>query len=650
MNHYLDIETTTSHKIRMIGLSADRVYDGDTGWSTLIATTFDEIKEYFMEFVNEGDIICTWNGVAFDIRVLEAEGFPIKELMSKYKVVHRDYMLIAKMLEPDEYSHALAAYYKKLTGNELFKPKDPSWYDTVDDETLGAYLLKDLSATSMVVASLETRMHEGMEHAIKVEHEVRALVSEQAERGFSFNKRKAEGLRICLAEEMKRIERTLEPDLSWVDIPKSSLDHPPKKQFLKDGTPSKAIIAYCERYRYAIDKGKHGYTALHGVDTRILKLPLTEPLVTKQKLTLNKLPLLKEWLLDRGWEPTSWNTKKVTVEGRTHYEKTSPRLYNKFTKEPCPNLLRVTTIDAGLVARWLMLRSRKNVILSDKGTGWLASLRDDGTLRSDADTLGANTARFTHKGIANIPRVTSPFGEVMRELFIPRKGLKMTGWDASGLEARMEAHYIYDLDPIGALNIIEGSSEKGTDIHTRNMEALNLVSRDEAKTFKYMILYGAKPSRIASQFNVSIATAKKWYDDFFSANWALKAYIDSLEKEWIVNDKKYILGLDGRPIFTRSQHSLLNAKFQSAGAVVMKHAMLIAEKLIGELKEQYFDLYSANALIRYHDEEQWEVFESIADEVGRLGVKSIVLAGKYLKLNVPLDGEYKVGDNWAETH
>ena len=36
--------------------------------------------------------------------------------------------------------------------------------------------------------------------------------------------------------------------------------------------------------------------------------------------------------------------------------------------------------------------------------------------------------------------------------------------------------------------------------------------------------------------------------------------------------------------------------------------------------------------------------------MGQLGVKAIVEAGKALRLNCPLDGEYKVGDNWKQTH
>ena len=51
-----------------------------------------------------------------------------------------------------------------------------------------------------------------------------------------------------------------------------------------------------------------------------------------------------------------------------------------------------------------------------------------------------------------------------------------------------------------------------------------------------------------------------------------------------------------------------------------------------------------------HDEWQIEACETVADHVGRLAVDSIIKAGEHFNLRCPMDGEYKVGDNWSETH
>jgi len=51
-----------------------------------------------------------------------------------------------------------------------------------------------------------------------------------------------------------------------------------------------------------------------------------------------------------------------------------------------------------------------------------------------------------------------------------------------------------------------------------------------------------------------------------------------------------------------------------------------------------------------HDEFQIDVRKEHADEVGNIVVDSIIKAGEYFNLNCPMDGEYRIGNNWAETH
>ena len=102
--------------------------------------------------------------------------------------------------------------------------------------------------------------------------------------------------------------------------------------------------------------------------------------------------------------------------------------------------------------------------------------------------------------------------------------------------------------------------------------------------------------------------------------------------------------LDGRRLHVRSAHSALNTLLQGAGAVVMKKALIIFNKYI---KTYQLD---AHFVANVHDEWQVEASVDDAELVGQLGVKAIVEAGKALNLNCPLDGEYKVGSNWKETH
>jgi DNA polymerase-1 len=92
----------------------------------------------------------------------------------------------------------------------------------------------------------------------------------------------------------------------------------------------------------------------------------------------------------------------------------------------------------------------------------------------------------------------------------------------------------------------------------------------------------------------------------------------------------------------RSEHAALNTLLQGAGAIVMKKALILLDS-----KLAYLD---AKFVANVHDEWQIECHETVADVVGKLGVESIIEAGKMLNLNCPLDGDYNVGNNWSETH
>ena len=51
-----------------------------------------------------------------------------------------------------------------------------------------------------------------------------------------------------------------------------------------------------------------------------------------------------------------------------------------------------------------------------------------------------------------------------------------------------------------------------------------------------------------------------------------------------------------------------------------------------------------------HDEMQLQVREDLAEQVGQLGVQSVKETQDVFGLRCPLDAEYKIGNNWAETH
>lgn len=157
-------------------------------------------------------------------------------------------------------------------------------------------------------------------------------------------------------------------------------------------------------------------------------------------------------------------------------------------KTLCPNLVKLgkRTEYVEDIVKWLTYRHRRNAILSPNGTGFLANVREDGRIPTPADTLGCNTGRFQHKIVANIPRVTSLYGEPMRAMFCVPQGKWQIGCDADALEARVEGHYAYEFE--GGLEHAEQLIQpKPNDIHSVRAVKLG-ISRDDAKTVGYALL------------------------------------------------------------------------------------------------------------------------------------------------------------------
>ena len=109
-----------------------------------------------------------------------------------------------------------------------------------------------------------------------------------------------------------------------------------------------------------------------------------------------------------------------------------------------------------------------------------------------------------------------------------------------------------------------------------------------------------------------------------------------------------LTGIDGRILPIRSPHAALNMLLQSAGAVVMKVALVKLYNKLQGMGWQHGRDYTFVGNI--HDEFQAEVLPEKAEDYGKLAVQAIIAAGVELKLKCPMDGEYKIGESWSETH
>lgn len=393
---------------------------------------------------------------------------------------------------------------------------------------------------------------------------------------------------------------------------------------------------------------------------------------------------------------------------------TNPTLTVGVEKEIDPALLEMsaTFAYAKEVSEYLTYRHRRNSILGggidpdddedEMHKGWMSvdRINQDHRIPTPADTCGAASSRFKHRICANIPRVTSLYGTELRGLFGVDEGFVQFGYDFDGLEARIEGHYCwkYDDEIHSYCNSLLG--EKPNDVHTLTAKKISVVigeafGRTPAKSVKYACSYGARGPRVAKTVGCSLHMGELIMNAFWDAAKPLALLGEKLKQYWeTTGGKKFILGLDGRKVPTRSASALINFLFQSAGVIAAKRAMVIHDrKLKAEgmkvnfWKDDWKNANFAQQLIAYHDEGQgevrkeavkWKMFQEEADakafrasqtdklwsdvghspkgfyvgycRAGELAVESVSEAGKYYNLNVDLTAGYMLGNSWASCH
>jgi len=274
--------------------------------------------------------------------------------------------------------------------------------------------------------------------------------------------------------------------------------------------------------------------------------------------------------------------------------------------------------------------------LATGAQAWLKN-ESNGRIHGTCNTNSTVTARASHShpNLGQVPSVGVPYGKECRSLFTVPERKKLVGIDISGLEVRLLAHFMSKFD--------EGEYAKvvlNGDIHTETKELAGLDSRDLAKRFYYCFLYGGGVKKIALVTGKTMKEAKKIRERFLNNLPALSKLLTQVQQ---AAERGYLIGLDKRQIKIRSVHAALNSLLQSAGAIVCKQWLIEFNKAV----KKYNDVQQ---VVWVHDEIQVECLEEDAEKIGKLAVESIERTGKHFNLRLPLTGQYKIGNNWSETH
>lgn len=381
-------------------------------------------------------------------------------------------------------------------------------------------------------------------------------------------------------------------------------------------------------------------------------------------------PASRQHIADRLQELRGWKPTEFTPSGEPKVDETV------LEALPYP--------EAKLLSEYLLVEKRLGQVANGK-EAWLKHATDRGIyggeptgvmkVHGSVTTNGAVTGRMTHSrpNVAQTPKAEKhvPYGKECRSCWTVSDAvnLALVGCDAEGLELRCLAHYMakWDGGSYGEA-VINGNKEEGTDVHSLNRAAAGLNSRDNAKTFVYALLYGAGDFKLGTivyedftdlqkqQFLERHKTqrerdkalaqlGKKRRARLMDQLPAFGKLVEAVKK---AAKRGHLKGLDGRLLHIRSDHAALNTLLQSAGAIVMKKALVMFEQEWAVPKRSLgvTVAYVANV----HDEVQMEVSKSHAEEAGKAFADCIRRAGEHFGFRCPLAGSYAVGTNWAETH
>ena len=509
-------------------------------------------------------------------------------------------------------SHSLKAWGHRMgKATKLTYGEEDGAFDHYNDE-MKKYCERDCIVTQLLYDYLLSQ--EPSNQMIAIEHWFAFIISQQERNGFSFDLDKADKL----TAKLTSIRAELKDELQQMVAPKVEEMKSPAGWTLKIESDDQVEILSAETKVKLKEQLK-----ARGLKQTLLKEAKKQG--NKQKTTLfnpGSRPQIASALADLGYDLPK------------EPDATTPKVDESVLKK----------IDHPIAAKLLdyLLVQKRLGQLAEGEQAWL-KLAKNGRIHGAVNTNGAVTGRCTHSNpnVAQVPACRVPYGEECRDLFGAGVGKKLVGCDASGLELRMLAHYLafYDRGEYGKI-VTEG------DIHTANQQAAGLETRDQAKTFIYAFLYGAGDAKIGDIVGGTAKDGQMLKRKFLSNLPALKRLQQDIKRK--VENGGTLMGLDGRLLRIRSSHAALNMLLQSAGAVCMKVALIQLYHALGKSKWQHGREYAFVANI--HDEFQAEVIPDHAEDFGKLAVKAIRVAGKELKLNVQLDGEYKVGTTWAETH
>ncbi|MBQ0736313.1 DNA polymerase I [Aquimarina celericrescens] len=277
-----------------------------------------------------------------------------------------------------------------------------------------------------------------------------------------------------------------------------------------------------------------------------------------------------------------------------------------------------------------------------------------GRVHTDYMQTVAATGRLSsnNPNLQNIP-IRTERGRQVRKAFIPRnKEYTLLAADYSQIELRIIAALSEEETMIEAF-------KNGEDIHASTaakvfnvpIDKVSREQRSNAKTVNFGIIYGVSAFGLSNQTTLSRSEAKELIDTYYKTYPKLRNYmseqVDFAREngyvQTVLGRRRYLKDINSANAVVRgaAERNAVNAPIQGSAADIIKIAMINIHK---KLKEGN---YKTKMLLQVHDELVFDVFKTELEDIKKL-IKT-EMENAY-KLDVPLDVDLGLGDNWLEAH
>ncbi|SEP00226.1 DNA polymerase I [Aquisalimonas asiatica] len=253
--------------------------------------------------------------------------------------------------------------------------------------------------------------------------------------------------------------------------------------------------------------------------------------------------------------------------------------------------------------------------------------------------------------LQNIP-IRSEEGRRIRKAFIAAPGYRLMAADYSQVELRIMAHLSGD-------ETLKRAFAERQDIHRATAAEVFGASpgqvtdeqRRAAKAINFGLIYGMSAWGLARQIGVERGEAQQYVDLYFDRFQGVKAYMDGTRAR--AREQGFVETVYGRRLYLPeinasnqqrrqyAERTAINAPMQGTAADIIKRAMIRVDEWLRA------DEPDVLMVMQVHDELVFEVPESEVDAVAARVRELMVDAAT---LDVPLDVDIGVGQNWEEAH